>query len=250
MKNYGFQEPVLVPEDYSFGSIGGEVLQENSSWLDFLPEFEHQRKGFDTQSCVSFGTLSALEMLHKRKWDIEPNYSDRFTSKMAETTPTGNTPKKVAHSIRHDGTVTEPEWPFTEVNSWDEYFVAIPSYLLRRGQTWLNNYDFGYEYVGDSEKELREALKYSPVGVSVHAWQQNNEGYYMAGRLNHWCVLVAYDALDRPIVFDTYENHLKTLVKDYPFKWAMRYSLEKRLIPRGFNWLIDLWHRFMSIFKV
>jgi len=244
MKSFGFQEPVIVPEDYSFGSIGGDVLQESGSWMDYLPEFEHQRKSTDTQGCVSFGTLSALEMLHKRLYGVEPNYSDRFTVKLSGTTRTGNNPKSVIQSIRHDGTVKEEVWPFSKEMSWNDYFAFIPSKLIKLGAKWLSEYKVGYEYVNGNEKELKKALKYSPIGVSVYAWNKNSDGVYEEGFPNHWCVLVRYNFENQPVIWDSYEEQLKVLVKGYRFKYCMRYTIEKRSERR--NWFIDLFIRLFT----
>lgn len=246
-KNYGFIPPIIAEEDFSFGSLGGTVLQEDASWMKDLPEFEHQRKAIDTQGCVSFGTLSCLEMLHKRLFGVEPNYSDRFTAKLSGTTQLGNNPKAVVQSIRHDGTVKELAWPFGPNLSWAAYYTEISRHLIVVGQAWLESHKVGYEYVnGKSERDLKAALRLSPIGVSVYAWAQNDAGHYIEGTPNHWCVLVEYKD-GHPVVWDTYESRLKTLVKGYRFDYAMRYSLEKR--TKKPNWIVDLFIRLFSIFK-
>ena len=71
-KNFGFIPPVFEETDYVFGAekLTGEILRPNGNWLDFVPEYEHQRKGgLDVQACVTFGTLSALEILIKFQYN-------------------------------------------------------------------------------------------------------------------------------------------------------------------------------------
>lgn len=147
--NYGYIAEEIHPDDFVFGSstLSGKVLNPKGDWREFLPIFEHQRKGVDTMSCVTFGHLSALEMLSVQKTGEEPNYSDRFTSRNANTSKSGNTPKRVANSIRHQGTVSESEWPFLPNLDWNSYFKAIPIYLLKNGVKWAKHHDFGYERV-------------------------------------------------------------------------------------------------------
>ena len=228
IKNYGFKPPEIVPEDFWLGSgkLGSTVLNEKGDWRDYLPELEIQRVNFEPSACVSFGILNSLEIIHKLLWKVEPNYSDRFTAKMSETDPSsGNTPKKVSESIKNSGLVPEKEWPMTE--TLKEYYKDIPISVKDIGKMWIRHFGFGYEWV--DKTKLKEALKRSPVGVAVSAWEMNNKGEYVYfGTWNHWCVLVAYDELDRPIVWDSYDRGLKTLERNFPFGFPQIYTLKKK----------------------
>lgn len=241
-RNYGFIQPVIEKSDYFLGSgkLGSVVLNESGDWREFLPMMEKQRINFEPYACVSFGILSALEMIYMLLWEVEPNYSDRFTAKMSETNPNrGNSPKKVSETIKKYGTVPEEKWPMTE--TLIEYYKDIPITIKDIGKIWRKHYGFGYEYIDKSQ--LREALKRSPVGVAVSAWQQNNNGEYIYfGSWNHWCILVAYDRQDRPIIWDSYDKGLKTLEKDYNFGFPQIYTL-KKLPQQKKNW----WQRIIEI---
>ena len=232
-KNYGFKPPVMVPEDFWLGSgkLGSVDLNPQGDWRPYLPQLEHQRKKIETQACVSFGTLSALEMIHKLLYFVEPNYSDRFIAKMSETDPNGgNTPKKVSETIKHAGTIPEMDYPFAD--SLGEYYQDVPSTLKYLGKVWLGKYGFGYEWV--AKDKLKEALPRSPVGCAVNAWNQNEKGEYIRlGSSNHWCVLVAYDEADRPVIWDSYDEGLKTLEKDYELDFPQMYVLKKKEIAQG-----------------
>ena len=257
-KNFGFIPPVVTETDFWLGSkkLGSEVINPSGDWRGFLPILEHQNKGFETSACISFGTLSALEMIHKLLYSLEPNYSDRFLAKMSGTDPAvGNNPKTVSDTLRHNGMVSEATYPMTSTLS--EYYQEIPQSVRDIGLEWLKNYGFGYEYTDD----LREGLKRSPVGVAVQAWYQNSAGEYVRkGASNHWCVLVAFDN-DRPIIWDSYDSGLKTLAKGYQLEFAQIYTLKKKesllspelsdykagnhylnMLKRVWKFLIDLWY--------
>lgn len=75
---------------------------------------------------------------------------------------------------------------------------------------------------------LKKALKRSPVGCAVSAWQQNEKGEYVFfGQYNHWCVCVGFDEQDRPLIWDSYDQGLKTLEKGFPLGFPQIYILNK-----------------------
>ncbi len=249
--NRGFIPPVIVPEDYFLGSkkLGSIELNPKGEWIDFLPVFEKQNQGTETNGCVSFGTLSALEILHNFLYKKEPNYSDRFLAKMSDTAPdSGNTPKKVSDTLRHSGCVAEEKWPFV----LEDFYKDIPQDIINLGLEWLKDYEWGYEWC-DSSK-LREALRRSPLGVAVSAWQTNDKGEYVRfGASNHWCVLIGYDNNDRPMIWDSYEPKIKILEAGYKFEFPQLYLLKKKEIAEykksGSNWFTQLWNNFFRIWK-
>ena len=54
LRNYGFIEPVIQPEEYiSLGSsLKCEVINPSKDWTNYLPEVEIQHnRNFDTQAC-------------------------------------------------------------------------------------------------------------------------------------------------------------------------------------------------------
>ena len=227
--NYGFIPPRIEDSDFWLGSkkLGSVVLNEKGDWWDFLPEFELQRKDIETNACVSFATLSALEMLYRFHYVDDPNYSDRFLAKISNTSPEagGNTPKAVSEALRKNGCVPETEWPFAEPLS--EYYKEIPQRIKDMGLDWLKNNSWGYEWV--NKEKLKEGLKRSPLGCAVYAWSQNEKGEYIRlGASNHYVVLVAFDEFDRPVIWDSYDKGLKTLEKGYEFEFPQLYTLKKK----------------------
>ena len=109
MDNFGLILSDPKPTDYMFGGetqVQGIELQPDGQWKDYLPVGEKQHSVyFDTMACVTFSALNALEILIKRQYGIDINFSDRFTAKMSGTTTNGNYLYKVGDSIRKDGFV-------------------------------------------------------------------------------------------------------------------------------------------------
>ena len=251
---YGFIPPIIEASDYWLGSgkLGTQEINPKAEWLGHLPAFELQNRGKETNCCVSFGTLSALEILHRFQYDSEPNYSDRFLCALSGTDPnSGNNPKKVSDTLRHGGCVKETEYPFV----LEEFFQKIPLNIEAKGLEWLKDYEVGYEYV--AKDKIREALKRSPVGCAVYAWSQNDKGEYIKlGNPNHWVVLIGFDKEDRPMIYDSYETSVKILEKGYELEFAQIYTLKKKPIPAeeikeykkgGSNWLTQIWNRLVEV---
>jgi hypothetical protein len=248
-QNRGLLLEPIAPEDFVFGAdksletkFKGEPLQSNADWRPFLPVEEPQAPKFETQACVSFATSNALEIILRRQFDRVHNFSDRFIATGSGTSPTqGNTPKRVADFIYRNWSVFEREWP-ADVSTVDEFYTTIPytlkSLAIGRGA----EFEFGYEYVNPTLPELKKALQYSPLGISVPAWHLQNELYVRPNGAtdNHFVVLVHIDDSGYLYVFDTYSPYLK--VCSFLPTVAMRYHL-KRKVKDERSWLrflIDL----------
>jgi len=244
LKNYGYKPPVIEEKNYVLGGILSapyEVLQEDGNWKPYLPETEEQRsESYETNACTIYGTLNAIETLMFRKFGVKKNYCERFTAIMSGLQPDGNDPHKVAESIRKNGVIEDFNLPFsTNIRSFEEYMTPNPmsKYYLDLGKKWLEEYEFKHEYVFNSfdslkakQEKMIKALKSSPLGVSVSAWQKNDEGlYYKFGMDNHWTLLIVnYVEGKYWEVFDSYDGFIKKLVWDYDFGICKRYHIEKR----------------------
>lgn len=248
---YGFLPPKKDERDFIRGDLklGGlvpdDVLQPNSDWTQYIPDRELQKKQTETWNCTSFGTLNAIEMLHKRKFGVEVNWSDRALGILAGTRPPGNDPKTVAETLRKQGTLIESALPFTDdLTSPEKYYSPspLPDMVIKAAAIW--GYEIKYEWVTPTKANLIEALKHSPLGVAVYAWEQDDRGFHVkTGPPNHWTVLYAYDkASDGWAVFDSYANNLKLLAPDYEFTYVMRYWLEraeKKTLESAFSRLLE-----------
>lgn len=219
-KNYGLliQEREEI-KDYRMGGLTGldkTVLVENGDWEPYLPVFEKQNNfGFDRMACVTYANLNCIEMLYKRLTGNEINESDRFTAKFSGTTHQGNYLRTVAENIRLNWTVLEAEYP-DNAKSWEEYYKELPLELIEKASKGLEDFELRWEWVDTSLEGLREALKYSPVEVTVK---------YGSTRYNH-CITL-YSANDVYKCFDHYTGREEVVYNlDYKFGHAMRFELK------------------------
>ena len=254
---YGLQIIEREPEDYVFGSaeLSEKVINPSGDWTDFLPDVEYQKKGTcETMSCVSFGTLSIIETLAKYIYGFEWNKSDRFTAIMSETTESGNSPNKVAQSIRHDGTILEDFLPFSkDILTFDNYMSPQPmkpEYLVF-GAKWAEEWELTHRWINNTPSEIREALKRSPLGVSVHAWKEKDGIYYKDENDtdNHWTVLFKMNDDGTYQIFDTYDSTIKTLKAGYAFAMIKGYEIKPRQFVAKKNWVIDIYNNLISFLK-
>lgn len=240
MKHYGFLKPDITPEDYVFGSnqLGFTELQPDGQWDEFLPIPELQnRNNLETYNCTAFGTLNAMEILMHRLFGSKFDFSERYVGILADTVIGGNNPHKVAETIRKQGVVKDELLPFSsEIGTWEEYYSPKPMTgdLLVEGQKFLNKYNFGHDWlwtggtVKQKQKKLKEALKSSPICVSVNAWYKKQGKYYKpkGSEDNHWCTVYGYKDGEYWKVFDHYDDTAKRLEWDYDFGFAKRYTIE------------------------
>lgn len=233
---YGYIKDVKTRDNYILGGLSSVpklILNPSKQWDNFLPDREEQSiNGVETYNCTSFGTTSAIEMIMKKAFSLSVNYSDRASGINAGTYPPGNSPHKVAETIRTRGLVLENDLPFKDIDNVDEYYQPspLPRELRDKAKLWTSQYDFLHEWV--DEKDIKEALMYSPIGVAVHAWVMNSKGQYYKPKGqedNHWCVIYGFDdVLKCWKIFDSYDNTLKLYTYDSEIESAKRYYIRQR----------------------
>lgn len=239
-KNYGLiPEPKIRAKDWRFGAVSGSpkaVLSEDGNYLDYLPNFEIQAGVyFDTKACVSFSALNCLEIIFRAKGWGEKNFSDRALAKMSDTTKDGNYLSKVAETIRKEGIVPDADWDWNPnqrnpVYDWDDFYKAVPSEVEMKAKRWLNDFKMTWEWV--SLDNLKEALKYGPLQVTVYAWNKKQDGIYPNPKnkyRNHAVTLVNYKEGEYWQIFDHYDTSIKRLAWDYEFGHALRFTVNKRI---------------------
>jgi hypothetical protein len=257
---YGFSPDTIKQDQYVLGSgqLGYKTLVPDGQWDEYLPEDEIQKKyGVETMSCVSFGTLNCVEILFKRIFNVNINYSDRALAIMSQTTRTGNSPHKVAETLRKQGTFDENYLPFTSsVESFDDYHSGLTKEHILRAENWLDSFNFGHDWVftGGSIKDkqilIKNALKSSPIGVSVDAWKKK-DGYYVkdkGAKDNHWCTCYGYKEGKYWKIFDHYNNTKKKLAWDYDFGYAKRFTVEKKRPQKSYEFFNELFQLFKEMF--
>lgn len=243
IRDYGYVESPIEEESYflGFGLLPVDEIQPDGQWDNFLPVYEGQSRGrFDSMNCSNYGTLNCLETLYKRIFGEEMNWSERYTGVMTGTSRRGNDPHKVAEIIRKEsGLIPENELPFTdEINSWEKYYFPTPMTwkYLEMGKKFLGSFAVGHEWVftegpvKTKQRLLVEALKFSPIGVSVRAWKMNPKtGRYFkkdGEDDTHWVMLYGYVEGEYWKVYDHYNKTFKELEWHYDFGRAKRYYME------------------------
>lgn len=247
MKNTGFIQPKIEQDQYVLGgvvSLPKVILRSDGQWTSFVTPYEPQRKVFETFNCTGFNTLDCIEMLFKQN-GFEKNYSDRFVGVVAGTNPAigGNDPHTVAETIRKNGLIDEEMMPFSDsLKSVEEFYSFMgvdEEKCMDEGEKWLKSWGFGHEwvfngYVENKQALIMEALKYSPLGVSVKAWEKGANGLFTKGkgeRDNHWTCIVGYVEGQYWIIDDSYLEDgqpIKHLEWDYDFGFCKRYALTKK----------------------
>src|SRR3990167_384051 len=230
LKQYGYiPELRNNPRDFVLGgqaSISKTLLQPDGDWRPFLVDGEHQLKNdVETNSCVSFASCNAIEILTKRIFKIEKNFSDRYLAIASDTGVNGNTPTKVLETLRKISGCIDEQWlPFSdEIKTQEDYLRPNPlnKKFYDEGRKWLNRYDFEHQWVETNNEDLMRGLQQSPLLVSVVAWIQEGDFYVKPNgyKDNHATLLVAYEEGKCWWVFDSYPGsdgkYLKKLRWDF-----------------------------------
>ena len=150
--------------------------------------------------------------------------------------------------------------PFNDkIENWEEYYSPDPmeDKYIKIGKKWLSKHIVKHEwvlnddYTGKKQETLKDALKYSPIGISVYAWNINDIGLYTKDNQtdNHWVTLYGYKEGEYWKVFDHYNDTCKKLVWNYKFGFAKRYYLEKREVESWLQKIINFFKRLWQILQ-
>lgn len=264
-KNYGYIAPKIENKNYILGSVLSLpriILQANGQWDLFLPTYEPQfGDGWDTDGCGVWGTLNATEILFKKIFGAEANYSERFIYNLVPVRPPGSDPNTVAETIRDRGLIDNAVLPM--VKTFEEFCTPTPmtNDLLVLGQNWLDKYGFGHEYVFQSQFDvadkiaaIKQALQFSPVAVSVTAWILGGDGIYIDGDQPncHWVVCYGWDDDKKAWkFFDSYDQTLKLYSFNSRIDFCKRYALTALVSGASVKkdvWFVDLFKRLLTFF--
>jgi len=233
LKDYGFVEPTITPEDYTFGaSLPLDIINPSGNWQDYLPDYEPQAAKYETFGCTAWGTLNQIETYMKKVFGGEYNYSDRFIYILAGITPPGAPPTWAYEAIRKKGVIADALLPYAD--TYEEFQQPNPMMkeFLRKGIEWHSRYSFKHEWIDNpTPDKIKEALKYSPVALSVTAWFEKDGVYIDNGLRNtHWCQGFYVDG-SKVVVQDSYDQEIKVLHPDHKTKYAKRIRIVKRDKP-------------------
>lgn len=228
-KKYGLKlNKKKDPRAYKFG--GGNVPMEyltDGDWSPYLPVKEIQNlNGIEPYACVPFTILNCLEILVKRLYGEDRNWSDRFLAYVTDTRNGGSDPHECAEFLRKLGVPPEEYWPFDgKINTTEKFFAKPEPKIYEIAREFLEEFDFRHEYVSNKHEAISEALKCSPLLISVYAWHRNSDIYYKpSGKKDNHATTMFQESVGRHRrVFDSYDS---PHIKDYD--WNARPEVVKR----------------------
>ncbi len=268
LRDYGYIAPVRKEQDYIFGASRLPITPINISgdWIKNAPKYEPQilPSGEDENGCTIWGTQNGIETYLNYITKKDFNFSERLNYISAHVRPPGANPFEIGENIRHIGLVDQDVLPMT--NTFNEFIQPdpIPETILQRAKLFLDKFEFNHEHIftdyttTEGKRVLLErALKCSPVGISLCAWFQDDDGlYYRPEGMpdSHWCLLLKIGD-DYDVVLDSYDQGIKYIRKDMNYGMAIRYYLKEKLpvveVPKTswFNRFISFIKREVSIFN-
>lgn len=229
----GFKDVEPTPEDYILGSDNSAlkvILSEERDYSKYLPTNELQKRdGFDSYSCVVFSGLNNLEIIHRKNFGFEVNYSDRFIAGMIPVVPNAGTNYSAFwDTVRKRGLVLEEDYPWGGKNG-QEYVKRPPQEIIDKAQIFLDNFEIQHEWVGyagcDNEK-LYEALRYGPLQASVDAGATYNGKYSKA--TNHSITIYGAVKGKKWLILDHYSRSTYELPWKFYFGSAKQATLIKK----------------------
>ena len=211
-------------------------------WEPFLPIDEVQNlNGIEPYACTLFALLNCVETLIKFQYGEERNYSDRFLAKATDTDrKLGNDPHYVAEYLRKNGVVTQTDWSFDSfIDTFAKFYMPLPAVLRSVATKFIAEFALNHWYVPTDKASLKHALTFSPLAVSVYAWEQNDAGLYITppGAMPTHCVML-YDFEEGQCwkIFDSYDSTHKKLEWNFPFAIAKRYKLTRQTDIKSRGW--------------
>lgn len=244
-----FIYPKITPHHYRFGSgdVEREILRSDGDWREYTPDGELQeRHGIESSACFIEAQQHAIATLQQEKFNlINLNYSARFNAFLSGGSQFGGDPLAGADSIRNDGLIADELLPFSDlIKSWNDFhsFLGADEVSLRQiGKNFVREWDMSYDIVFEQTEplenkyiKLRQALKRSPVPMSVLGWYQDSQGVYIkppGGVDNHLVLCIYLDDKNCPWILDTYEPFIKKLEPNYNSDFGMRLNIDKKVAP-------------------
>lgn len=245
-----FIYPEISETDRTYaGAVLGPILREDGDWRDFLPPNEDQRQnGVESSACYVEAQQASIATIQEETFEVkDQNYSARFNALLSNGTDVGGDPIKGAMSIKKDGLISDELMTFKDISSWAEYHSwegVSEVECKQKGKEWLDKWALNYKIVAEREEpietkyiSLKEALKRSPVPISVCAWYERNGQYYkpLGKRDNHLTLAIYVDEKDRIHIRDTYAPYLKILEPKTNFDFAMAWTVEKKPYEQQLN---------------
>lgn len=214
--------------------ITAPILQADRNWSAFANKEIQIYPWGDTYACAWFNTFDALQILIKRKYNLDRNYSDRAMAKYTNVENIkGSDPHKNAEILRTEGAPFEDKWPsLRDIASFVAYYTPLPQYVLDAFNDFRSEFTLQHDTVAGGPEAIWDALQYSPVAVSV-GWNRRDENEYWfkdgSGPDFHWTVVVGGEYGKYLLAQDSAEPFLKKIRwADFNPQLAKRYDVTKR----------------------
>lgn len=255
MNNTGL---ILTPPketDYIFGDnkLGDSPINPSGQWDGWLPDWEAQSRpgAFDSYACVTFTTLTCVEIMERFHFGATSNWSDRFLAKLSETDKIrGNSPAVVAEVLKEKGCVPEKDLPFDiTINSFEKFYETISNSLKTLAFAFKAEYAFGYSHVQSNAQDIMRALTYSPVLFTISAWYKDDNGlYYRPQGMTdgHATTCYGYEEGKYWKILDSYadgETFLKKVRWDALPMQCKRYTLTRQIFVE------TAWSKFLKLLR-
>ncbi len=233
---FGMIEEAPRQEDYFLGGIRQSlkvILSLERDYTPWLPVNEDQQRGFDSFSCVVFSGLNNLEIIYKKIFGVEVNWSDRFLAAMTPVVPNrGTTYAKFWDAVRKYGLVLEEDYPWGG-HSGREYVKKPPQEIIDKGQKVFESFEIQHEWVdtsGCDPNRLYDALLYGPLQVSVNA--SATYSGRRDKRTDHSVSIYTAEKGKSFSILDHYTRKTYTVPWNFYFGSAKQASIiKKKLIP-------------------
>jgi hypothetical protein len=171
-------------------------------------------------------------VLIDRVFGVKSNFSDRWLAWNSGTTTQGNSPHTVAETLRKAGVPLQSKWDITrDVNTFDKWYQTPPMGLFKEARLdFLNQYKIKHDYVNNDANSIKDALRFSPLGVSVGWNNKDSEGRWFKngdGPDFHWVMMYGYVEGNHWKVFDSYDSSHKKLRWDAKPEMIKRFSISR-----------------------
>ena len=217
------------------GNIDISYTRKSGQWLDALPVYEKQNRGYETYTCVLQSATNCIETHLKAITGEDFNFSDRALARAALVhLGKGTSFIKAAQAITDIGLVDETLYPFDGALNWKEFFAELPMSVIEAGGAWKSRYKYSYQWVESgklSTEQITKALTKGPVQTSLqYSSRKNAQGFYSNYTMaaNHAVVIVGYEYGKYWYVLDSYDPFLKKYTWDSTFRSGMQHFVQLR----------------------
>lgn len=250
MKNFGLDLFSIDPRAWVSGAKESAPMPsvpyvEDGNWEPFLPKYEAQADEFESWGCTLWAGQNQIETFYKRVYGTEPNYDEWFNYPLIPIKKGGQDPHVTCENIRTIGLVDAGTVKIPKTREEATNALRITNSVKLKGKQWLEDHDYKHEWLWNGfdntgfKEKIKQNLVFSPIAVSVWAWDMDENGMYInrqtnkdLGLNNHFCLaykVADYNGFKDCIhVFDTYDHSKKVLHPDHIILRAKRIHIVRK----------------------